>query len=111
MPRGRPPKTVRVDAPPKEKKEAICDFLKELTIVTDQMGNLRDHMKDFKGSYIENGWLSKEEIQLIQKAFRLFNSDVDISELEEYYKKVTETVLSGFRVTERAPGESKDETD
>ncbi len=34
-----------------------------------------------KGNYVENGWLTKQDVSLAVKAYRLAKSEADMSEL------------------------------
>ena len=37
--------------------------------------------------YFENDWLTKEEMRLAVKAFRLLQQDTDLEQLTEYFEK------------------------
>ena len=43
-----------------------------------------------KQNYVNNKWLSKEEIRLAKKAYRLMNDDVDFEQLGAFYDRVVE---------------------
>ena len=43
-------------------------------------------------SYAENGWLSKEEMRLAVKAYRLYKSETDMEMLSDYVTKCQKSV-------------------
>ena len=52
----------------------------------------KDQKRALKGNYVENGWLSKEEISMAVKAYRMVKGDVDIEQLMDFYDHVSKTV-------------------
>ena len=48
----------------------------------------QEHRKDLKKSYVQNGWLSKEEMSSAIRAYRMLKNDEDIEQLLDMYEKV-----------------------
>jgi len=71
-----------------EKQEHVVNYIKALKAVEDEMEPFKDHKRDLKANYIENQWLTKEEISMAVKAYRLMKTEVDFDELMEYYDKL-----------------------
>ena len=46
----------------------------------------RDQRKELRRNFMDNHWLSKEEISLALKAFRLWENQVDFDNLAEVYQ-------------------------
>jgi hypothetical protein len=71
-----------------EKEQRIGDYIQSLAAVEDAMEPFKEQKRALKANYVENGWLSKEEISLAVKAFRLVKDDTDIEQLMDFYAKV-----------------------
>ena len=52
----------------------------------------KEHLKDLKTSYVENGWLTKQELRMAVKAYRMLKSDEDIDQLTSFYDKISKSV-------------------
>ena len=48
----------------------------------------QEHRKDLKKSYVQNGWLTKEEMSSAIRAYRMLKNDEDIEQLLDMYEKV-----------------------
>ena len=75
-----------------KKEEYITNYIKSMAAVEEEMEPFKEHKRDLKKSYIENGWLSKEEISLAVKAYRLMKDDIDMEQLMDFYERVSKTV-------------------
>ena len=75
-----------------EKEKRITDYIKSMVIIEDSMEPFKEQRRALKGNYVENGWLSKEEISLAVKAYRMVKGDVDIEQLMDFYDHVSKTV-------------------
>jgi hypothetical protein len=71
-----------------QKQEYIVNYIKALKAVEDEMEPFKEHKRDLKANYIENNWLTREEISMAVKAYRLMKTEVDFDELMEYYDKL-----------------------
>lgn len=77
----------------KTKEEFAIDYIKSLAAVEEEMLPYMEHKKDLRKSYIENGWLSRQEIWAAVKAFRFIQKDGDMDQFTEMYDKLRK---SGF---------------
>jgi len=75
------------------KEEHIKNYLKDLVETEAAMEPLKEHKRDVRKSYIENEWLSKDEIWAAVKAYRMVKDDKDIDALVEAYDQVKKMVL------------------
>ena len=66
------------------KEELIVRYAKSLDELDRAMEPFREHKKDLKQSYIENGWLTKDEMSLILKAYRMMKKEEDLGEIQHY---------------------------
>ena len=71
-----------------EKEQRIGDYIQSLAAVEEAMEPFKEQKRALKANYIENGWLSKEEVSVAVKAYRLLKDDTDIEQLMDFYNKV-----------------------
>ena len=72
------------------KEDRITDYVKSLVAIEEEMEPYKEQKRALKSNYVENGWLSKDEISVAVKALRLMKSDVDLEQIQDFidlYKK------------------------
>ena len=74
------------------KEEHITTYIKSLSQIEDEMEPYKEHKRDLKKNYLENGWLERDEISMAVKAYRLMKNNIDIEQLMDFYDRVTKTV-------------------
>ncbi|MCW3976297.1 MAG: hypothetical protein NWE77_00010 [Candidatus Bathyarchaeota archaeon] len=77
------------------KDQYIESYIKSLAAVENEMEPYKEHKRELKASYVENGWLTKEEISMAVKAYRLIKGEVDFEQLRDFYEQVSKTVGRG----------------
>ena len=75
-----------------KKEEYITNYIKALVSVEEEMEPYKEHRRDLKKSYIDNGWLSRDEISMAVKAYRLMKDDIDMEQLLDFYERVSRTI-------------------
>ena len=75
-----------------KKEEHITNYIKSLSQIEDEMEPYKEHKRDLKKNYLENGWLERDEISMAVKAYRLMKNNIDIEQLIDFYERVTKTV-------------------
>jgi len=75
-----------------EKENRITDYIKSMASIEDSMEPYKEQKRALKGNYVENGWLSKEEISMAVRAYRMVKGDIDIEQLMDFYDHVSKTV-------------------
>ena len=78
------------DESKKNSQEYAIDFIK--AFAEAEILPYREHLKDLKTSYVENGWLTKQELRMAVKAYRMLKSDEDIEQLTSFYEKISRSV-------------------
>ena len=73
----------------KTKQESIGIFIRAHAEVEAEMLPYQEHRKDLKKSYVQNGWLTKEERSSAIRAYRMLKNDEDIEQLLDMYEKVS----------------------
>lgn len=74
----------------KEKEHHMADYIASMKAIEDAMEPYKEQKRELKSEYIENGWLTKEDISLTVKAYRLLKDDVDIAALIDVYENLKE---------------------
>ena len=75
-----------------EKEEKILNYVKSLTAIEEAMEPFKEQKRALKQNYIENGWMSREEISLAVKAVRLIKDNTDLEQLMDFYATVGKTI-------------------
>ena len=76
------------DDKPKSKEERIKDFVKGIQAIEQAMEPYKEQKRDLRKNYVDNSWLSKDEMRNLIKAMRLVKDDTDFAALEQMYNKV-----------------------
>jgi len=76
----------------KEKTERIEKLIKSLKELESCILPYQEQRKELRTSYIEQGWLSKEEFDLVKKSFNLLKRKTDMDDLTTIYDIVKKEV-------------------
>ena len=76
------------------KEQLIARYAKALDELDRAIEPFREHKKELKTSYIENGWLTKDEMSLILKAYRMMKKEEDLGELQHYIDLIKKNVVT-----------------
>ncbi len=74
----------------KTKEQHMADYIASLKALEEAMEPFKEQKRELKGEYVENGWLTKEDISLTVKAYRLLKDDVDIGALIDILESLKE---------------------
>tara|TARA_R100000008_G_scaffold36350_1_gene20715 strand:- start:4035 stop:4286 length:252 start_codon:yes stop_codon:yes gene_type:complete len=72
----------------KTKDEHVIEFIKSFKAVEDEMEPFKEHKRDLRKNYVENSWLTKEEIRDAIRAYRMISKDEDFDQLHVIYDKI-----------------------
>ena len=72
------------------KAEHITEYIKSLSAIVDCIRPYQDQRRDLARNYVNNKWLSKEELRLAKKAYRLMSDDIDFEQLGAFYDRAVE---------------------
>lgn len=67
------------------KQQHMGNYIKSIKALEDAMEPYKEQKRELKEDYVDNGWLTKEEISLTTRAYRLLKSDIDIDALMGIY--------------------------
>ena len=65
----------------KSTEEHMPDYIESHRVLEEEMEPYKEQKRDLKTNYVENGWLTKSDISLAVKAYRLAKDDTDMSAL------------------------------
>ncbi len=74
----------------KKKEDHISDYIESLKAIEEAMEPYKEQKRELKKEYMENNWLTKEDISLSTRALRLLKDNIDIGELIDMYKALKE---------------------
>jgi len=74
----------------KSKEERIVDYVMSVAALDDAMKPYKEQKAELRKSYLENKWLTKEEIKTALKAYRLRKDKTDIDSLNEMFDMMPE---------------------
>ncbi len=75
------------------KEEHIKNYLKDLAETEAAMEPFKEHKRDMRKSYIEEGYLTKDEIWAAVKAYRMIKNEKDMDALIDAYDQVKKMIL------------------
>ncbi len=71
-----------------EQEQHVVNYVKSLAAIEEAMEPFKEQKRALKGNYIENGWLTREDISMAVKAFRMVKNNTDPEQLMDYYNTV-----------------------
>ena len=72
----------------KTKEQHMADYIKSMKALEDAMEPYKEQKRELKSEYIDSGWLTKEDVSLTVRAYRLLKNDVDIDALIDIYENL-----------------------
>ena len=67
------------------KVEHIVKFIKAFVAIEEEMQPLKEHLKDLRNSYAENDWLTKEDMRMAVKVYRMLKQGDDLEMITDYF--------------------------
>ena len=61
-----------------EKKQYVKEYIRSLKAIEDAMEPYKEHRRELRSEFRENGWLNTDEIRAAVKAYRLHTGTIDI---------------------------------
>jgi len=73
-------------------KDYAVEFIKAFKAVEDEMEPYKEHKRDLRKNYVQNGWLSKDELRQTVRAYRMLQKGDDIAQFTEYYDQINKNI-------------------
>jgi|TARA_R110001583_G_scaffold15480_21_gene63669 hypothetical protein len=67
------------------KDEHIVKFIKSFVAIEEAMQPLKEHLRDLRSSYAENDWLTKEDMRMAVKVYRMLKQGDDLEMITDYF--------------------------
>ena len=67
------------------KEQYVINYLNSMVAIEEAMEPFKEQKKELRGEFIENGWLTKDDIWSAVKAFRLYKQAADLDELNDMF--------------------------
>lgn len=71
---------------PLSTEEHMINYAKALHEVEQAILPYREHKQALKESYKENGWLTKQQMSQVLRAYRMLKKDEDVEDLVEIFR-------------------------
>ena len=72
----------------KTKEQHMADYIKSMKALEDAMEPYKEQKRELKTEYIDSGWLTKEDVSMTVRAYRLLKNDVDMEALIDIYESL-----------------------
>jgi hypothetical protein len=73
-------------------EEYVVEYIKALKAVEDEMEPYKEHKRDLRKNYAQNGWLTKDEMRQAVRAYRMLSKGDNIDQFSDYYEKLSKSV-------------------
>tara|TARA_R110001583_G_scaffold160730_2_gene312616 strand:- start:464 stop:736 length:273 start_codon:yes stop_codon:yes gene_type:complete len=80
--------TVIVEKAQDEKTEKMIEYIRNLNAIEEAMEPYKEQKRELRKEFKEQEWLSKEEISMAVKAYRMMKSEVDVEQLVKVYDSI-----------------------
>lgn len=70
------------------KEQYVINYLKSMLALEEAMEPYKEQKKELRTEYVENDWLTKDEIWAAVKAFRLYKQAADLDELNDMFELI-----------------------
>ena len=78
-----------------EKTEKMIEYIRSLKAIEDAIEPYAEQKRELKKDFKEQGWLTKEEISMTVKAYRLMKKDTDIDQFVNIFNSLTDAARGG----------------
>ena len=72
-----------------EKTEKMIEYIKSLKAIEDAIEPYAEQKRELRKDFKEQGWLTKEEISMTVKAYRMMKKDVDIDQFVSIFESLS----------------------
>ena len=70
------------------KEARAISYLKSMIAIEKAMEPFKEQKKDLRKNYMENGWLTRQDIWNAVKALRLYQQNADMDDLNDMFETV-----------------------
>ena len=73
-------------------QEYVVEYIKALKAVEDEMEPFKEHKRDLRKNYVQNGWLTKDEMRQAVRAYRMLSKGDNIDQFADFFDQLTKKV-------------------
>ena len=74
------------------KEQYMVEFIKAFQAIEEEMEPYKEHRRDLRKNYVQNGWLSKEELRQAVRAYLMLRSGDDIDQFKSYFDELNKNI-------------------
>ena len=78
-----------------EKTEKMIEYIKSLKAIEEAIEPYAEQKRELRKDFKEQGWLTKEEISMTVKAYRMMKNDVDIEQFVSIFDSLSKAARGG----------------
>ena len=78
-----------------EKTEKMNEYIKSLKAIEDAIEPYAEQKRELRKDFKEQGWLTKEEISMTVKAYRMMKKDMDIDQFVNVFNSLSDAARGG----------------
>ena len=78
-----------------EKTEKMIEYIKSLKAIEEAIEPYAEQKRELRKDFKEQGWLTKEEISMTVKAYRMMKKDTDIDQFVSIFNSLTDAARGG----------------
>ena len=75
------------------KEQYMVEFIKAFKAIEDEMEPYKEHKRDLRKNYAQNGWLSKDELRQAVRAYRMLRTGDNIDEFKSYFDELNKNIV------------------
>lgn len=68
-----------------DKSEKMIEYIKSLKAIENEIEPYMESKRELRKDFVQKGWLEKEDISIITKAYRMLKKEEDLDELIDAY--------------------------
>jgi|TARA_R110000824_G_scaffold49483_22_gene138921 hypothetical protein len=76
-------------------EEYVVEYIKAFKAIEDEMEPYKEHKRDLRKNYVQNGWLTKDELRQAVRAWRMLNKGDNIDQFTDYYDNISKKISGG----------------
>jgi len=70
------------------KEQYVINYLKSIVAIEQAIEPYKEQKKELRKEYIDNGWLTREDIWSVIKAYRLYAKGADMDDLNDMFDTI-----------------------
>ena len=77
------------------KTEKMIEYISNLKAIEDAIEPYAEQKRELRKDFKDQGWLTKEEISMTVKAYRMMKKDTDIDQFVNIFNSLTDAARGG----------------